>query len=315
MITTVLAFLLTLGVLIVVHEYGHYRVAVACGVKVLRFSVGFGRVLWRRQRDPTAPSSCSARCRWAATCACSTSARARCRPGRARQAFNRKPLAQRAAIVAAGPLANLVLAVLLYAGCALDRHRGAQGRAGRAGGRQRWPSAPACAPATGCAPGRRRRRLGRRALDDRPALAGHAGRADAPDAALQVSDRDGRGARTLLLPWRASADARGRRRLMRRVGLGRPSASRCWARSRPAARPRGGLRRATACCGRRPPVADAQTLRERIRARQDAAGREPCAGSSSATARLELDGHAARDARDGDAMGRIDAFVGQPPRW
>src|SRR5512141_2210617 len=52
MITTVLAFMLTLGVLIIVHEYGHYRVAVACGVKVLRFSVGFGRVLWRRQATP-----------------------------------------------------------------------------------------------------------------------------------------------------------------------------------------------------------------------------------------------------------------------
>src|SRR6195952_1208731 len=52
MIVTVLAFILTLGVLIVIHEYGHYRVAVACGVKVLRFSVGFGRVLWRRQATP-----------------------------------------------------------------------------------------------------------------------------------------------------------------------------------------------------------------------------------------------------------------------
>ena len=52
MITTVLAFILTLGVLIVVHEYGHYRTAVACGVKVLRFSVGFGRVVWRRQATP-----------------------------------------------------------------------------------------------------------------------------------------------------------------------------------------------------------------------------------------------------------------------
>ena len=50
--TTVLAFLLTIGILIVIHEYGHYRVAVACGVKVLRFSVGFGRVLWRRQATP-----------------------------------------------------------------------------------------------------------------------------------------------------------------------------------------------------------------------------------------------------------------------
>ena len=54
MITTVLAFLLTLGILVVIHEYGHYRVAVACGVKVLRFSVGFGRVLWRRQSSPDA---------------------------------------------------------------------------------------------------------------------------------------------------------------------------------------------------------------------------------------------------------------------
>ena len=52
MLTTILAFLLTLGVLIVVHEYGHYRVAVACGVRVLRFSIGFGRVLWRRQPTP-----------------------------------------------------------------------------------------------------------------------------------------------------------------------------------------------------------------------------------------------------------------------
>ena len=49
---TLLAFIVTLGVLIVIHEYGHYRVAVACGVKVLRFSVGFGRVIWRWQPKP-----------------------------------------------------------------------------------------------------------------------------------------------------------------------------------------------------------------------------------------------------------------------
>jgi RIP metalloprotease RseP len=51
--TTLLAFIATLALLIVVHEYGHYRVAVACGVKVLRFSVGFGRVIWRRQLGET----------------------------------------------------------------------------------------------------------------------------------------------------------------------------------------------------------------------------------------------------------------------
>jgi regulator of sigma E protease len=47
--STLFFFILTLGILIVIHEYGHYRVARACGVKVLRFSVGFGPVVWRRQ--------------------------------------------------------------------------------------------------------------------------------------------------------------------------------------------------------------------------------------------------------------------------
>jgi len=52
---TIVAFVVALGVLIVVHEYGHYLVARLCGVKVLRFSVGFGRplALWRRGRDRT----------------------------------------------------------------------------------------------------------------------------------------------------------------------------------------------------------------------------------------------------------------------
>ena len=43
---TLVAFIVAIGVLIAVHEYGHYRVAVACGVKVLRFSVGFGRTIF-----------------------------------------------------------------------------------------------------------------------------------------------------------------------------------------------------------------------------------------------------------------------------
>mgnify|MGYP004705062257 CR=1 FL=1 len=44
---TVVAFIVALGLLIAIHEYGHYRMAVACGVKVLRFSVGFGKPLIR----------------------------------------------------------------------------------------------------------------------------------------------------------------------------------------------------------------------------------------------------------------------------
>lgn len=52
---TLWAFLLALGVLITVHEWGHYRVAVACGVKVLTFSIGFGKPLLRwKSRQPHA---------------------------------------------------------------------------------------------------------------------------------------------------------------------------------------------------------------------------------------------------------------------
>ncbi|HVZ43071.1 MAG TPA: RIP metalloprotease RseP [Ramlibacter sp.] len=116
---TVVAFIIALGLLIAVHEYGHYRVAVACGVKVLRFSIGFGRPLakWKARRprpgqdtefvigafplggfvkmldEREGPVAAEERDR----------------------AFNTRPLGARALIVAAGPAANLLLAVLLYA--------------------------------------------------------------------------------------------------------------------------------------------------------------------------------------------------------
>jgi len=113
MLTTVLAFLVTIGVLVVIHEYGHYRAALACDVKVLRFSVGFGRVIWRRQRGETEfvvsalPLGGYVRMLDEREGAVA--------PEDAHRAFNRKPLKQRAFVVAAGPAANLLLAVLLYA--------------------------------------------------------------------------------------------------------------------------------------------------------------------------------------------------------
>ena len=115
MIITVLAFIFTLGVLIVIHEYGHYRVAVACGVKVLRFSVGFGRVILRRQATPDSTEF--------VLCALPLGGYVKMldeREGAVAasdlgRSFNRKPLWQRTVIVAAGPAANLLLAVLLYA--------------------------------------------------------------------------------------------------------------------------------------------------------------------------------------------------------
>ena len=115
MITTVLAFILTLGILIVVHEYGHYRVAVACGVKVLRFSVGFGRVLWRRQATPDSTEFVLSALPFGGYVKMLDEREGAVAPADQGRAFNRQSLPKRAAIVLAGPLANLLLAVLLYA--------------------------------------------------------------------------------------------------------------------------------------------------------------------------------------------------------
>ncbi len=112
---TVLAFLFTLGVLIVVHEYGHYRVAVACGVKVLRFSVGFGRVIWRRQATPDSTEFVVAVLPLGGYVRMLDEREAPVDPAQQERAFNRQPLWKRSAIVAAGPIANLALAVVLYA--------------------------------------------------------------------------------------------------------------------------------------------------------------------------------------------------------
>ena len=111
---TVLAFILALGLLIAIHEYGHYRVAVTCGIKVLKFSIGFGKPIysWRLKGKPTefsigmlplggyvkmldereGPVDASER----------------------HLAFNTQPLKSRVAVVAAGPAANLALAIALY---------------------------------------------------------------------------------------------------------------------------------------------------------------------------------------------------------
>ncbi|WP_315131071.1 RIP metalloprotease RseP [Achromobacter marplatensis] len=115
MLFTLLAFAVALGSLIIFHELGHYWVARLCGVKVLRFSVGFGKVILRRtdrhgtewavsalplggyvkmQDDP--PPGASA--------------------AEVASAFNNKSVGKRIAIVAAGPIFNLILAVFLYAG-------------------------------------------------------------------------------------------------------------------------------------------------------------------------------------------------------
>ena len=112
---TALAFIFTLGVLITIHEYGHYRVAVACGVKVLRFSVGFGRVLWRRQATPESTEFVLCLLPLGGYVKMLDEREGPVANADLARSFNRQALWKRTAIVAAGPLANLLLAVLLYA--------------------------------------------------------------------------------------------------------------------------------------------------------------------------------------------------------
>ena len=112
--TTVLAFLFALGVLVAVHEYGHYRVAVACGVKVLRFSIGFGPVLWRRQPRVNGTEFTVSAIPLGGYVKMLDEREAPVPEDQRHRAFNTQPLRARVAIVAAGPLANLLLAIVLY---------------------------------------------------------------------------------------------------------------------------------------------------------------------------------------------------------
>ena len=114
MLSQLLYYLITIGVLIVIHEWGHYRAALACGVKVLRFSFGFGRVLLRRKNRDGTEFAFSAIPFGGYVLMLNE--RDGAIPAHEReQSFNRKSLWQRAFITAAGPAANLILAVVLFA--------------------------------------------------------------------------------------------------------------------------------------------------------------------------------------------------------
>ncbi|MFO1304341.1 MAG: RIP metalloprotease RseP [Burkholderiales bacterium] len=111
----VVGFLLTLGVLVIFHELGHYLVARWCGVKVLRFSVGFGRVVASRRfgRDQTEWAVSAIPLGGYVKMADEREGEVDARD--VARAFNRQSVWKRIAIVAAGPIANLLLAVVLFA--------------------------------------------------------------------------------------------------------------------------------------------------------------------------------------------------------
>ncbi|MBV4365833.1 sigma E protease regulator RseP [Erwinia sp. BNK-24-b] len=107
------AFIVALGILITVHEFGHFWVARRCGVKVERFSVGFGKALWRR-RDRQGTEYVIALIPLGGYVKMLDERVESVPPELRHLSFNNKTVLQRAAIISAGPLANFLFAIVAY---------------------------------------------------------------------------------------------------------------------------------------------------------------------------------------------------------
>ena len=107
------AFIVALGVLITVHEFGHFWVARRCGVRVERFSVGFGKSLWRRV-DKHGTEFVIALIPLGGYVKMLDERAEPVAPELRHYAFNNKTVGQRAAIIAAGPIANFLFAIVAY---------------------------------------------------------------------------------------------------------------------------------------------------------------------------------------------------------
>ena len=120
---TIMITLATLAVLVAVHEYGHFWVARRCGVKVLRFSIGFGKPLFT-WKDKLGTEYSVAAIPLGGYVRMLDEREGEVPEDQLDQAFNRKPVLQRIAVVSAGPLANLGLAIIAYWGLFLAGETG-----------------------------------------------------------------------------------------------------------------------------------------------------------------------------------------------
>ncbi|MDA5545156.1 MULTISPECIES: sigma E protease regulator RseP [Yersinia] len=107
------AFIIALGILITVHEFGHFWVARRCGVRVERFSIGFGKALWRRT-DRQGTEYVIALIPLGGYVKMLDERVEAVAPELRHQSFNNKTILQRAAIVSAGPIANFLFAIIAY---------------------------------------------------------------------------------------------------------------------------------------------------------------------------------------------------------
>lgn len=111
---TLFYFAIAIGVLVSFHEFGHFWVARKAGVKVLRFSIGFGKVLWSYQKNAETTEYVLSAIPLGGYVKMVDEREGEVRPEDLPFAFNRQSLLARTAIVAAGPIFNLLLAILLF---------------------------------------------------------------------------------------------------------------------------------------------------------------------------------------------------------
>ena len=112
----VAAFLVAIGILVAVHEFGHYWVAKKLGFKVLRFSIGLGKPLVMRfGKDPDRTEYCLAAIPLGGYVKLLDEREGEVAPAELPRSFTRRPIAQRIAVLLAGPAMNLLFAVFLYA--------------------------------------------------------------------------------------------------------------------------------------------------------------------------------------------------------
>lgn len=125
---TLLAFIVTIGILVTIHEYGHYQVARWCGIRVLKFSIGFGKPLWKKTFGKDGTEFVLAAIPLGGYVKMLderelkqeqedldyTGPVVQYTEAELASAFNRKSVYKRMAVVLAGPMANLLLAILLY---------------------------------------------------------------------------------------------------------------------------------------------------------------------------------------------------------
>jgi len=316
---TVIAFVVAIGILIAVHEYGHYRVAVACGVKVLRFSVGFGKTLYRWQPSRQHPGQQTEFVIGAFPLGgyvkMLDEREGPVAPEERHRAFNAQPLRARAAIVAAGPVANLLLAVVLYTAVSWIGVQEPVAKLAR-------PVAASLAEAAGLRGGEHVTRAGFdgelepvRSFEDlrwritRGALDGH-------DLTLEVAGEDGRPARQLVLPLSRIEAKDADAQMFRKIGvvapLTRPEIGEVMAGS---AAERAGLRNGdlVRAIGNTS-IVDGQQLREAIRASVN--GGPPLAQAwqiQRGAQALTLDVKPELREEGTLKVGRIGAYVGAPP--